>query len=48
MRERTIMIFPKFGRMEVIYEIRDKYDPLSKLIRPHITLVFPFASEIST
>lgn len=27
MRERTIMIFPKLGRMEVIDEIRDKYAP---------------------
>ncbi len=24
-----------------------KYDPLAKLVRPHITLVFPFDSEIT-
>ncbi len=44
---RTIMIFPKFQDIVVIEEIRKKYDPLAKLVEPHITLVFPFESEIS-
>ncbi|MGN0180868.1 MAG: 2'-5' RNA ligase family protein [Candidatus Ornithomonoglobus sp.] len=48
MKERTIMIFPKFDNTEKIDEIRSKYDPLSDLVRPHITLVFPFKSETST
>ena len=44
---RTIMIFPDFGNMEIIDAIRDRYDPLAKLVRPHITIVFPFESEMS-
>ena len=44
---RTIMIFPEFENMEIIDEIRAKYDPLAQLIRPHITLVFPFEDEMS-
>ena len=39
---RTIMIFPEFENMEIIDRIRAKYDPLAGLVRPHITLVFPF------
>lgn len=44
---RTIMIFPKFQNMKIIDAIRSEYDPLSKLVRPHITLVFPFDLELS-
>ena len=44
---RTIMIFPEFRNMNVIDSIRIKYDPLTKLVRPHITLVFPFDSDMS-
>lgn len=44
---RTIMIFPEFRNMNVIDSIRIKYDPLAKLVRPHITLVFPFDSDMS-
>lgn len=47
MRERTIMIFPEFINHEVIDEIREKYDPLYHLVKPHITLVFPFQNEIT-
>lgn len=45
--QRTIMIFPQFNNHEVIDEIREKYDPLYHLVKPHITLVFPFQCEIS-
>lgn len=48
MVERCIMIFPEFRNMNVINEIRDKYDPLAKHVRPHITIVFPFQSDISS
>lgn len=41
------MIFPEFENMEVIDDIRTKYDPLAQLVRPHITLVFPFENEMS-
>ena len=47
MSERTIMIFPKFSNMEIIDRIRRNYDPLADLVRPHITLVFPFHSDIT-
>lgn len=47
MIKRTIMIFPEFENMEIIRGIREKYDPLSQLVRPHITLVFPFEDEMS-
>ena len=41
------MIFPEFDNIDVIDEIRAKYDPLAKLVRPHITIVFPFEMEIT-
>lgn len=44
---RTIMIFPKFDNMEIINHIRKEYDPLADLVRPHITLVFPFESSMN-
>lgn len=44
---RTIMIFPEFEGMEIIDEIREKYDPLAHLVRPHITIVFPFENQMS-
>jgi 2'-5' RNA ligase len=46
-KERTIMIFPQFENIEIINEIRKKYDPLADKVLPHITLVFPFKSELS-
>lgn len=47
MQERAVMIFPQFSNQEIINEIRKKYDPLYNLVRPHITLVFPFKSGMS-
>ena len=44
---RTIMIFPEFENIGFIDKIRSKYDPLSDLVRPHITLVFPFESDMT-
>lgn len=41
------MIFPEFEDMEIIDEIREKYDPLAHLVRPHITIVFPFENQMS-
>ena len=46
--KRCIMIFPKFDNREVIKEIRKKYDPVVKFVREHVTLVFPFESDIKT
>jgi len=44
----AIVIFPKFQNIDIINEFRQKYDPLADKIAPHITLVFPFESQIST
>ena len=48
MLKRCVMIFPEFENIQVIDKIRDKYDPLVNNVRPHITLVFPFESNIET
>jgi 2'-5' RNA ligase len=45
MLRRTIMIFPRFDNIEVIDQIRKQYDPLTGLVKPHITVVFPFSLE---
>ncbi|MBN1412760.1 MAG: 2'-5' RNA ligase family protein [Spirochaetales bacterium] len=42
---RSILLFPRFDQMEMIQEIREKYDPLYGKIDPHITVVFPFDSD---
>jgi len=41
------MIFPEFHNIDEINYIREKYDPLVHNVRPHITLVFPFASDFT-
>ena len=41
------MIFPEFENIDVINDIRKKYDPLADLVLLHITLVFPFDSELT-
>lgn len=45
---RAIHIFPEFSNLHSIDDLRSKYDPLVSLIPPHVTLVFPFESGIST
>lgn len=45
--KRDILIFPKFDNVEIIQEIRKKYDELYSIIPPHITLAFPFKDDIS-
>lgn len=42
------MIFTHFENQHIIDDLRKKYDPLADHVAPHITLVFPFDSEIST
>ena len=47
--KRAIIIFPQFGsHTNLIQDIRNRYDPLANKIAPHITLVFPFDSQISS
>lgn len=48
MINRAIVIFPKFENVESINAIREVHDPLFKYIDPHVTLVFPFQSELTT
>lgn len=45
--KRDILIFPKFDNMNIIDKIRNKYDRLATLVRPHITLAFPLEDGIS-
>lgn len=47
LKKRCILIFPKFENIDIINEIREKYDPFASNVLPHITLVFPFDSNIS-
>lgn len=46
MLNRCIMIFTEFINIEKINELREKYDPAVNSVAPHITLVFPFKSNI--
>ncbi|WP_158634005.1 2'-5' RNA ligase family protein [Radiobacillus deserti] len=43
---RSICVFPKFVNMNRIEKWREKYDTLFGKINPHVTLVFPFKSEL--
>ena len=47
MTTRAIVIFPAFRNMAVIHRLRKQFDPLAGRIPPHITLVFPFESNMS-
>lgn len=47
MTKRCVLIFPQFENVSVIDEIRKKYDPNYSNVPPHITLVFPFESDIT-
>jgi 2'-5' RNA ligase len=46
--KRAIILLPGFDNINNIKRIREKYDPLANCIDPHITIVFPFDSDIST
>ena len=45
--KRAIVLFPKFDNIDAIQAVRERFDPLAKFIAPHITIVFPFESELS-
>jgi 2'-5' RNA ligase len=47
-QRRTLMIFPEFENINIINELRQKYDPLANHVRPHITLAFTFESNLTT
>ncbi|MFZ6624199.1 2'-5' RNA ligase family protein [Vagococcus fluvialis] len=44
--EKSILLIPKLKNIEFIESIRKKYDPLYNKVPPHITLVFPFETNI--
>ncbi|MFW8052115.1 2'-5' RNA ligase family protein [Vagococcus fluvialis] len=44
--KKSILLIPKFKNIEFIESIRKKYDPLYNKVPPHITLVFPFETNI--
>ena len=44
---RCIMIFPDFDNLPDIQFIREQYDPLYRCVAPHVTLVFPFTSDLT-
>ena len=46
--KRSIILFPCFDNIDAIHKIREKYDPLANCIAPHITVVFPFESDLTT
>ena len=47
MLKRAIVIFPQCSHIELIQRLRQAYDPLATALPPHLTLVFPFESDIS-
>jgi 2'-5' RNA ligase len=47
MTERVLVIFPRFLNPTPIHRLRSRFDPLSGEMDPHITLVFPFRSELT-
>ena len=46
MPRRVIVIFPAIPETSPIHELRRRFDPLATLVPPHITLVFPFESDL--
>ncbi|WP_432403732.1 2'-5' RNA ligase family protein [Wukongibacter sp. M2B1] len=48
MLNRCILIFTEFENIKKIDELREKYDPAVNNVAPHITLVFPFESNIES
>ena len=48
MPSRVIYLTVDIPQADVIQAIRERFDPLAGSVPPHITLVFPFDSEISS
>ena len=44
--KRAIVLFPKFENVYPIEQLRKQFDPLALTIKPHITVVFPFESDL--
>lgn len=48
MKQRSIVLIPQFRGLEMVENIREKYDPLAHAMNAHITLVAPFYSSFTT
>ena len=48
MVKHCILIFPEFRNIDLIEDIRRRYDPAFRSVPPHVTLVFPFTSDMPT
>ncbi|WP_291637999.1 2'-5' RNA ligase family protein [Clostridium sp.] len=46
--KRAVILFPRFNNIDIVNNIRGKYDPLANYIAPHITIIFPFESDLKT
>lgn len=46
--KRDILLFPDFSNIQKIENVRKKYDELYGIIKPHITLAFPFHTHMSS
>ncbi len=44
--KRDVIIIPEFSNEQSIETVREKYDELYGIVPPHITLAFPFESDI--
>ena len=44
---RDVLIFPELDNASLIQDIREEYDELADIVPPHITLAFPFDSDIT-
>jgi 2'-5' RNA ligase superfamily len=47
MAKRAIVVFPTFDGLHLIEQLRRRFDPLASTIKAHITLVFPFESDLA-
>lgn len=45
--KRTIVVYPRFDNGELLHEVRERFDPRAQIVAPHITLVYPFVTELS-
>lgn len=48
MPRRVIVVFPELPAASPIHELRRRFDPLAAVVPPHLTLVFPFDSELTS
>jgi 2'-5' RNA ligase len=47
MHQRALVVFPQADQFDVVERMRRRYDPNSRLIAAHVTIVFPFEDAMS-